>query len=80
MVGRKKSPRRRDVYCNAFVFPDGSAFSCGPQRKPSSKRIKEDGLFVDRDFVFQEYRYGPTDWHSWPEQQRRELGQIWPFV
>ena len=73
---RKKKPRRRDVYSIAFVLPDGSAFACGPQRKPSDKRIKEDGAHVDDDFVFREYKYGPNDWHSWPENKRRELTQI----
>ncbi len=75
-MGRKKKPRRRDVYFNALVFPDGSAFSCGPERKPSAKQMKEDGLFVDEDFVFKEIKYGSTEWHAWPDQHRRELGQI----
>ena len=73
---RKQKPRRRDVYSIAFVFPDGSAFSCAPERKPSDKRIKEDGVHVDADFVFREYKYGPSDWHTWPDNHRRELGQI----
>ncbi len=76
MVGRKKKPRRRDVYSIAFVFPDGSAFSCGPERKPSAKRMKVDNMFVDDDLVFKEHMYGTTDWHAWPDQHRRELGQI----
>jgi hypothetical protein len=74
-MGRKNKPRRRDVYSIAFVFPDGSAFSCGPNRKPSSKRLKDDAAFVDEDFVFKEYKYGPDEWAAWPDDQRRELGQ-----
>ena len=75
-MGRKKKPRRRDVYSVAFVFPDGSAFACAPQRKPSSKRLKDDDAYVDEDFVFREQRYGPDEWVSWPVDHRRELGQI----
>jgi hypothetical protein len=75
-MARRKKPRRRDVYSIAFVFPDGSAFSCGPERKPSDRKIKEDGLYIDEDLVFKEHKYGADEWGSWPEDRRRELGQI----
>lgn len=75
-MGRKKKPRRRDVYFIAFSFPNGAAFACGPERKPSTKRIKEDSLYIDDDFVFRETKYGSTEWHSWSPEHRRELSQI----
>jgi hypothetical protein len=75
-MGGKKKPRRRDVYSVAFVFPDGSAFGCAPQRKPSDKRLKEDNAYIDEDLVFREYKYRPDDWVTWPDDHRRELSQI----
>ncbi len=75
-MARKRKPRRRDVYSKAFVFPNGAAFSCAPDRRPSARQIKYDGIFVDEDFVFQEFKYKSSDWYGWPDQERRELCQI----
>lgn len=74
-MARRKRRRRRDVYSIAFVFPDGSAFCCSPERKPSEKHMKERGEYADEDFVFREYKYGPHDWTEWPKDHIRELGQ-----
>ncbi|MEL7499016.1 MAG: hypothetical protein AAFN77_15520 [Planctomycetota bacterium] len=67
---RKKKPRRRKVYSIAHGFHDGAVFACGPERKPSEKRIKEEGIYVCPDGVFKEDLRSPTEWQSWDVEQR----------
>ncbi len=75
-MARKKKPKRRIVYSHASCMPDGSVFACGPDRKPTEKRIKNDGIFIDEDGVFRESKYGATDWHAWEVDQRVKLVTI----
>jgi len=64
------------VCSNTFGFHDGSVIACGPDRKPSPRKIKEDNLHIDEDGVFQEYFYSPTYWHSWEPEKRSEVVAI----
>ena len=73
---RKKKTRRRMVYSNAFCMHDGSVFACGPERKPTANRIKQEGIFIDDDGVFKEALYDPTSWKSWSDDQREKLVTI----
>lgn len=69
-MARKKRPRRRMVYSTTFGFHDGSVIGCGPDRKPSKRRVQADGIHIDADGVFREITYSPTYWHSWSDEQR----------
>ncbi|QDV55474.1 hypothetical protein [Rosistilla oblonga] len=67
---RKRKPRRRMVYSTTAGFYDGSVIACGPERKPSAKRMKEDGIFIDDDGVFKESHYSASYWKTWDVEQR----------
>lgn len=69
-MARRKKSHRRKVYSVTFGFSDGAVTACAPERKPSPKRMKEDGIHICPDGVFREYKYSPTDWHSWEDEQR----------
>lgn len=72
-MARKRKSKRRMVYGVTFGFHDGSVLAFGPERKPSAKRIKEDGIHICPDGVFREYFYGPTYWHTFDDDARKEL-------
>lgn len=73
---RKKKPRRRMVCSFTFGFHDGSVIAVGPNRKPSDRKLKEDGLYLDEDGVFHENYYSPTSWQSWEIDERRRVTGI----
>ncbi len=75
-MARKRKPRRRMVYSYTFGFHDGAVIGAGPNRKPSEKRVKSDGLWIDDDSVFQEYLYSPTDWCSWEPEKRTKTVEV----
>jgi hypothetical protein len=72
-MARKKKSRRRMVHAVTFGFNDGSVISCGPDRKPSNKRIKKKGISICPDGVFRGYYYSPTYWHSFDADARHEI-------
>lgn len=69
----KRRPRRRKGYAITFGFTDGSVVACGPERKPSKKRIAQDGIHICPDGVFREYHYSPTYWHTFKDEERHEI-------
>lgn len=69
---RKRKTRRRIVHSTTFGFRDGSVVACGPEPKPSAKRIKEEGTYIDDDGVFRESYYGPNYWKTWDLKQREK--------
>lgn len=71
---RKK--RRRPVHYEVFSLHDGAVTSCFPKRKPSTKKIKQDGIHIDADFVCTEYYYGPTDPRGWDLDQRVRIANL----
>ncbi|QDT05333.1 hypothetical protein K227x_37330 [Rubripirellula lacrimiformis] len=67
-MGRK--PRRRMVHWVTFGFNDGSVIACAPERKLSSKRIKEERIYVCPDGVQREYMHKPNELCTWSLEQR----------
>jgi hypothetical protein len=55
----------RPVYYVATSYRDGAAVACHPQRKPSDRKLKQDGDRVDPDLVFREYHYGSDEFSRW---------------
>lgn len=64
------------VYSVTFAFSDGSVFGCGPERKPATRRIKEEGIRIDEDGVFREYLYSADGMRSWTAEQREKASTI----
>jgi len=65
-----RKPRRRPVHYTTFALRDGAVTSCFPTRKPSAKRLKEDGIRIDSDLVCKEYLYGASEPQTWEIEQR----------
>lgn len=66
----KRKPRRRPVHYFAYAMRDGAATACFPTRKPSVKKIKEEGIRIDPDLVCQEFLYGASSPETWEPEQR----------
>jgi hypothetical protein len=47
-----------------------------PERKSLPKRIKEDGLHIDADFVCKEYQSAPGEFGRWPDEQRVRFSDV----
>lgn len=71
-----RKPRHRPVHYTTFAFLDGAVTSCTPGRKPLPKRIKEDGLHIDADFVCMEYQSAPGEFGRWPDEQRVRFSDL----
>jgi hypothetical protein len=71
-----RKPRRRPVHYITFAFRDGAVVGCLPTRKPSAKRLKEDGIRVDPDLVCREYLYGASNLQTWELEQRVRTGDL----
>lgn len=56
-----KRIRRRPVHYITFTFADGAAVTCAPARKPTKKSIKDDGIQIDADHVFQEHHFSAKE-------------------
>jgi len=46
----RRAPRR-PVHYVTFAYRDGAVVSCAPIRRPSRRKIKENGLRIDYDLV-----------------------------
>jgi hypothetical protein len=68
--------RRRPVHYTAFAFHDGAAVACSPHRKPSKKKLKEDGDRIDEDFVYREYYYTPQSVYEWSDELRVRFADL----
>ncbi len=66
----QRKQRRRPVHYHVTSFRDGAVMACLPVRKPSPKRIKEDGIRVDPDLVTDEGYYAVSQFPGWPEEIR----------
>ncbi len=66
----RRKPRRRPVHYAALAYRDGAVFACYPTRKPSERRLKEDGKTVDVDLVCSETQYGCNEFGGWELEQR----------
>ena len=73
---RKRKPRHRMVHSWTYGFHDGAVIGVFPDRKPTEKRMKDDGLRIDEDGVFRESFYDPTYWHTWEPEKRTKLGEV----
>lgn len=71
-----RKPRHRPVHYTTFAFPDGAVTSCTPGRKPLPKRIKQDGLHIDADFVCKEYLSVPGEFCGWSDEQRVRFSDL----
>jgi hypothetical protein len=60
----RRTKRRRPVHYITFIFPDGAAVTCTPTRKPSKKKIKDEGIHIDADHVIHEYHYSAKEFHG----------------
>jgi hypothetical protein len=65
-----RKARRRPVPYVAHGFPDGAVIACCPTRKPSNRKVKEDGMHIDEDLVLREYNYTANDFGPWEDSQR----------
>ena len=61
----RRKPRRRPVHYVTTNYRDGAVVACHPDRKPSDRKLKEDGLRVDADKVFREFTYGSGEFAQW---------------
>ena len=61
----RRKPRRRPVHYVTTNYPDGAVVACHPDRKPSDRKLKQDGLKIDEDRVFWECTYGSGDFAKW---------------
>ena len=50
---QRRKPRW-PVHYVATAYRDGAVVACYPDRKPSDRKLKEDGLRIDEDLVFWE--------------------------
>jgi hypothetical protein len=66
----KRRKPRRPVHYVVFAYRDGAVVGCHPERKPSARKLKEDGLKIDDDLVFWEISYGAGDFAAWELDQR----------
>jgi hypothetical protein len=64
------------VYSWTYGFHDGAVVGVFPDRKPTEKKLKDDGLKIDEDGVFRESFYDPTYWHKWEPEKRTKLGEV----
>lgn len=71
-----RKPRRRPIHYTTFAYADGAVTSCTPERKPLPKRIKQDGLHIDDDFVCKEYLSAPDDFGRAPDELRVRFSDI----
>ena len=75
-MARKRRSRHRMVYSWTYGFHDGAVIGVCPDRKPTEKKIKEDGLHLDEDGVFRETLYDPTYWQSWEPEKRYKAVEL----
>jgi hypothetical protein len=75
-MARKRRSRHRMVYSWTYGFHDGAVVGVFPDRKPTEKKLKDDGLKIDEDGVFRESFYDPTYWHKWEPEKRTKLGEV----
>ena len=75
-MARKRKPRRRTVYSWTFGFPDGAVIGVAPERKPTDKRIKEEGWSIDDDGVYRETLYDSDYWKTWEPEKRYKAVEL----
>lgn len=78
-VGVQKMPRkpqRRRMHYSTSGYGDGAVTTCIPIRKPLPKRIKEDCIYIDADFVCREIRHSPHQFPRWELEQRIRFSDI----
>jgi hypothetical protein len=72
----RRKVRRRPVHYLNFAYRDGAVVSSTPIRKPSKRKMKEDGLRVDDDLVCQEYLYGCDQFMDWEMDFRVRVSNL----
>ena len=60
----------------ATSYRDGAFVATFPERKPSSKRIKDEGVRVGSELVFREHHYEPSQFRAWPETFRVQFSDL----
>lgn len=66
----RRKKKKRDVHYVALAYRDGAVIACYPERKPSDKKMKEDGLRIDPDLVFRERHYRCDEFRAGELEQR----------
>lgn len=73
-MARKRKPKRRMVCSFTYGFHDGSVIACGPETKPSERKIKEEGIYICPDGVMREHYYSPSTWPvGTSDKERRNI-------
>jgi hypothetical protein len=72
----RRKKKRRPVHYITFGFPDGAAVACSPARKPSGRKIKDEGISIDVDCVIRDYRYSSKSFECADVSQRVRMSDL----
>ncbi|RIK76946.1 MAG: hypothetical protein DCC67_13270 [Planctomycetota bacterium] len=72
----RRKVRRRPVHYVTTNYHDGAVVACHPDRKPSDRKLKEDGLRIDDDLVFREFTYGSGEFAQWEVDFRIRVSDL----
>jgi hypothetical protein len=71
---RKKA--HRPVHYVTTSYRDGAVVACFPDRRPSKRKLKQDGLRIDDDLVFRERTYGSAEFARWDVEFRVRVSDL----
>jgi hypothetical protein len=72
----RRKVQRRPVHYVTANYRDGAVVTCHPDRKPSDRKLKQDGLRVDEDLVFKEFPYGSGEFGQWERDFRIRVSDL----
>jgi hypothetical protein len=71
-----RKTRKRAIHYVTFIFADGAAVACTPTRRPSKKRIRDEGIHIDADHVVREYKYSSKEFDLASDRQRIRMADL----
>lgn len=71
-----RRPKRRPVHYVTFVLHDGTVVSARPDRKPTPKTLRAEGLRIDEDGIYREWMEGAREFSDLPLETRIRLQSV----